>query len=285
VPLPALEKPLTNVRRKVNAFRARIEGELVESTGRVSPWQAKRIRTVCTCLREYARAARRMRLAEDGQGTPLTHAEWLAYSKHLMDAETRADKALDSLGLDRPETKSWYDQWIENAQREDRRRLEERLAAPPAAAAAPPAADPGSGQPTRPPRRRSRASDAAKQCDGHSGNRPDGGNGSRRRHGSNLTARTQQGLKPMICRDEVSRLLIETMNLRRKLTDYLHQCGIVRVTWPDLEGLLPDDDDMHEMECLIVACDQRISDLKDVLNGSSPLSAQVAAKPVISACK
>jgi hypothetical protein len=101
VPLPALEKPLQDVRRKVNAFRALIESELVEATGQVTPWQAKRIRSVCTALREYARCSRRMRKAEEADGTPLTHEQWLAHSKHLLLCEEKADKALDSLGLDK----------------------------------------------------------------------------------------------------------------------------------------------------------------------------------------
>jgi hypothetical protein len=101
-----MEKPMTGTRRKVNLFRRRIEEELVQKSGTVSPWQAKRIRSICTALREYARASRRMRVAEEN-GKPLTHTEWINYSRHLLFCEERADRTLDQLGLESKPRDFW----------------------------------------------------------------------------------------------------------------------------------------------------------------------------------
>jgi hypothetical protein len=101
-----LEKPLRCVGSKVNDFRNRVEMELREASGKeLTIWQLKRVRTACTCMREYGRAARRMRLADED--CELTHEQWLAYSKHLMTCEAAADRALESLGLDKPPPDIW----------------------------------------------------------------------------------------------------------------------------------------------------------------------------------
>jgi hypothetical protein len=124
LPLSALQKPNTHVRRVVLRFRRQLESAVL-SRGALGVAEASKIHTACIALRQVARIDRilaeagepgAVAITEKAEGNSkairqrgLTHTEWLAYSDRLLRAKETVDRALASLGLDKSEAKDVWD--------------------------------------------------------------------------------------------------------------------------------------------------------------------------------
>src|SRR5581483_6525253 len=108
VPLTELPSPFKHVRRFVNEFRRWVEAELMERSGTITAYQAKRLHTACLAMRHLACVERLMKTS----GPPpngLKPEVWMAYADRVVRYSETADRALKDLGLDRTAARSPWD--------------------------------------------------------------------------------------------------------------------------------------------------------------------------------
>lgn len=109
------------VARQILDFRRHVEEAVAAASGgKVSLWQAKRIRTAALSLAEAKRA--QVKLAKGG----LTEEQEMGWSDRVVRHEAACDKALESLGInkDRATPSSFFDTFY----REQQQRQAEQLA-------------------------------------------------------------------------------------------------------------------------------------------------------------
>jgi hypothetical protein len=149
LPLVGLNNERAGVRSAVRHFRQWVETELLANGGG-GIGAASRVNTCCVAMRRHLAAEDLLKRAgpPGSPGCTLSVDQWTAIADRSLKWKQVVDGCLSALGLDvKAEPKSWYDTWLDEAQAEDRRRLEARLASPPAAAAGAPASAEVDGRP------------------------------------------------------------------------------------------------------------------------------------------
>jgi hypothetical protein len=148
-------KPWTGITRTTDEFRRWVDTALMRADTSFTPdrtktedaqlveWLEKtdaggvvvrsRVHAAAVAYRRFLQCE--LILANAGApGRDFSLPDWLGVADRTVKYLAEVNRHLDALGLDaKAEPRGWYDQWLDEARREDQRKLAERLNGPPAA--------------------------------------------------------------------------------------------------------------------------------------------------------